>query len=103
MNMKILYALAIGYGLYFLSRRRPLMNSQAQARPVPRRGELVTAGPGAGTYNVQADVINEKYDPINLTLERARTWSKTALIEAGLYDPLTNRPTAAFYALPRRG
>lgn len=74
----------------------------SEAPSAKQRGELVTQGPGTGTYNVQADVINEKYDPNNLTFERARTWSKTALIEAGLYDPNTNRPTAAFYALPRR-
>ena len=102
MNMKIIYALVVGYALYAFSRARPLMNNRGPAE-APPRGELVTQGPGAGTYNVQADVINQKYDPNNLTFERAKTWSKTALIEAGLYDPLTNRPTAAFYALQRSG
>jgi hypothetical protein len=41
------------------------------------------------------------YSLTNLTRTKVGRWSKTALIQNGYYDSVTNAPTPAFYALPK--
>ena len=98
-------ALVVAGFLYFqkfpFSGRENTLQEPTVMPASPPGAGMVEQGPSAGTFNVQAQLINETYNPNNLTQSRARKWSRTALINAGLYNPQSNAPTAAFYALPR--